>query len=187
MWSFSGLPREGRGEETDGRLVPLQPASATLGWPVVRDRPARPAAECLCRALSLPRGLGGLPGSRGPSCISRLVQLRVSCPVFSWALCFPVTGCCSYAFALCLFPHGRVLSSSLTASSSGGDRVSLPSLGLVPGAELCTHGALPGCAAGELFAAAPTSPGHTASSPSVVLLCGIPVSSTRGALLGALL
>ena len=48
-------------------------------------------------------------------------------------------------------------------------------------------GALPGCAAGELFAAAPTSPGHAASSPSVVLLCGIPVSSTPGALLGALL
>lgn len=152
------------------------------------EGPSRPSCGRMpCRALSLPRGLGGLPGSRGPSCISRLVQLRVSCPVFSWALCFPVTGCCSYAFALCLFPHGRVLSSSLTASSSGGDRVSLPSLGLVPGAELCTHGALPGCAAGELFAAAPTSPGHTASSPSVVLLCGIPVSSTPGALLGALL
>lgn len=42
---------------------------------------------------------------------------------------------------LCLrSSHGRVLSSSLAASSSGGDRVSLPSPGLVSGAELCAQG-----------------------------------------------
>lgn len=62
-----------------------------------------PSPEC-------PWGLGGLPtgiapSSLAPSRVSRLLRLRVSCPVFPQALCFPVTGCCSSAFTLLASPR----------------------------------------------------------------------------------